>query len=400
MPKFIAQTFVLISTIFALATNATAQIYSSGAEKKVVIGGDSVYMFSSWNNAKIIAKADTTANIEWLTFSESTEEFSLSIRTAKSVETDTFTLSDNIGLMAKITAENTTEEYRCWCFVPEIDSVTLIIDSITCDGLYAQSQAFGSAMKPYNVSTNSYSEIEQEFIYLWYIGDTLALTTNLESVELDSPMEDGELVVVAQNQALVQAEVVDTVESFGVMALFDYDVREREVENEVSSSTAYSAPAEVEFTNNSKGNFTVSEWIMGSAVRLYDKSPVYSFQKTDTYQITLIVTDENSGCSSADSTLEITITDAAIDFPNVFTPNGDGVNDEFRPAYQSLKNYKLTIMNRWGRKIYESTDPSTGWDGKIGNSDAAAGVYYYVAEAEGYDKGVSFKCKGSVTLVR
>lgn len=400
MPTFCTRVFILTIIILAFATNGAAQLFATDAQEKTVVGGDTVYMFSSWDNARVIATADTTASIEWLTFSESTEDFSLSIRTAKNVETDTFTLSDNIGLMAKITVAGTADEYRCWCFVPEIDSVNLVIDSITCDGLYARSQAYGDAMQPFDMTTSSYSPIEQEFTYLWYIGDTLTLTTELDSVELDSPMEDGELVVVAQNQALVQAGAADSVTSYGVLALFDYDAREREVANEVTSSTAYSAPAEIEFTNNSKGSYTVSEWIMGTAVRLYDKSPVYSFQKTDTYQITLIVTDENSGCSSADSTLEITITDAAIDFPNVFTPNGDGVNDEFRPAYQSIKSYKLTIMNRWGRKIYESTDPSTGWDGTIGSSDAAAGVYYYVAEADGYDKGVSFKCKGSVTLVR
>ena len=96
----------------------------------------------------------------------------------------------------------------------------------------------------------------------------------------------------------------------------------------------------------------------------------------------------------------MTVTESGIDFPNVFTPNGDGVNDEFRPAYKSIRSYKLTIYNRWGRRIFTSNSPDEGWDGKAGNKDAAAGVYMYVCEAEGYDKGATFTRHGSVTLIR
>ena len=98
--------------------------------------------------------------------------------------------------------------------------------------------------------------------------------------------------------------------------------------------------------------------------------------------------------------MELTITDAFMGFPQVFTPNGDGVNDEFRAAYKSLKHFDLKIFNRWGRRVYHSTDPAKGWNGKEGNAEAAEGVYMYVAEAEGFDKGVKIRRHGSVTLVR
>ena len=78
--------------------------------------------------------------------------------------------------------------------------------------------------------------------------------------------------------------------------------------------------------------------------------------------------------------------------PNVFTPNGDGKNDEFRVAYRSLREYHIWVYNRWGKLVYESEDPAKGWDGTINGRAAAAGAYFYVIRAMGTDavKGASY----------
>ena len=71
--------------------------------------------------------------------------------------------------------------------------------------------------------------------------------------------------------------------------------------------------------------------------------------------------------------------------PNVFTPNGDGKNDEFRVLYRSIKEYHIWVYNRWGKLVYESQDPAKGWDGTINNHPAAEGAYFYVIRALGTD---------------
>lgn len=81
--------------------------------------------------------------------------------------------------------------------------------------------------------------------------------------------------------------------------------------------------------------------------------------------------------------------------PNVFSPNGDLVNDFFKikdveTSIVSIRNFKITILSRWGKPVYTYTgDPKTweGWNGKIdGNkSDAAEGVYFFIIEAIGWD---------------
>ena len=141
---------------------------------------------------------------------------------------------------------------------------------------------------------------------------------------------------------------------------------------------------------------------MGTIARMYETNPVYMFQTSGDYTVTLIVTNENSplGCQSSDSSFTISVTEAEIGFPEAFTPNGDGVNDLFLPAYKSIKSYKISIMNRWGREVYKGTSPSEGWNGKINGQEAPAGTYFYIVDAEAYDKNVTFHKKGCVTLLR
>lgn len=68
---------------------------------------------------------------------------------------------------------------------------------------------------------------------------------------------------------------------------------------------------------------------------------------------------------------------------NVFSPNGDGVNDIYRPQRTSyVERVGMTIFNRWGIQVFYTEDPDINWDGKIDGSKqlVAPGVYYYVCD--------------------
>jgi gliding motility-associated-like protein len=95
--------------------------------------------------------------------------------------------------------------------------------------------------------------------------------------------------------------------------------------------------------------------------------------------------------------------------PNIFTPNGDNVNDVFRPKVSSpLVRTHIQIFNRWGRKVYEgSQDPYINWTGggtagESGTSGlTSGGIYYYLAEVEFADAAQTKRTfKGWVELVR
>jgi gliding motility-associated-like protein len=71
--------------------------------------------------------------------------------------------------------------------------------------------------------------------------------------------------------------------------------------------------------------------------------------------------------------------------PNVFTPDNDGINDVFRPfPYKYIQGINMTIYNRWGVKVFETTNPDVLWKGTINNGSKAcsSGTYYYVCEVD------------------
>ncbi|MCX7955369.1 MAG: gliding motility-associated C-terminal domain-containing protein, partial [Bacteroidales bacterium] len=87
--------------------------------------------------------------------------------------------------------------------------------------------------------------------------------------------------------------------------------------------------------------------------------------------------------------------------PNVFTPNGDGINDEFIRHGKSIEEFECRIYNRWGRKVYEWNDITKGWNGKIdGNKgEASPGVYYYIIKAKD-KKGKNYDLNGYFYLLK
>lgn len=130
----------------------------------------------------------------------------------------------------------------------------------------------------------------------------------------------------------------------------------------------------------------------------------YAFPDSGWYDVALVVINAN-GC---EDTTEYQIYIEGLpefDIPNVFTPNGDNVNELFQPETFAVVAANMRIFNRWGRPVftYEGAIPQTeawGWDGTInGGAKAAAGTYYYVLDLRGVN-GDNFSEQGTVTLLR
>ena len=113
----------------------------------------------------------------------------------------------------------------------------------------------------------------------------------------------------------------------------------------------------------------------------------------------LYVVKVTNSCGSASDSANIEVEICNIIFPSAFTPNADGKNDIFRALDAfAIQNYQLTIFNRWGEKVFESTNLLHGWDGKYKNVPADAGTYVWTCN---YKAGIkSGKLKGYVMLIR
>lgn len=161
----------------------------------------------------------------------------------------------------------------------------------------------------------------------------------------------------------------------------------------------------VYFTDHSIGA-TSWQWDFGDGNGSAQQNPTHTYPNPGFYDVYLTVTDDYGCEDEAYKELEI-IETFAIHFPNSFTPNNDGINDVFKPlgVRIDMERYKFQIYDRWGKRVFETTDYNQGWDGsidgKIRSDDSkmsASFVYYVYVVRQGTETDHEFI--GIVTLIR
>ena len=115
---------------------------------------------------------------------------------------------------------------------------------------------------------------------------------------------------------------------------------------------------------------------------------------------TLTVTDDNN-CKGADSMrvdLKDCLTGAYV--PNAFTPNRDGLNDEFKPLlFGDIRSYEFLVYDRWGKVVFSTKDFMKGWDGTVNGMIQAAGLYAWTCRYSFADNKLKI-IKGTILLMR
>lgn len=170
---------------------------------------------------------------------------------------------------------------------------------------------------------------------------------------------------------------------------------------ETSPETAYLPNAKVNLVNLTINGVSYSWYIDGE---FYDTLENTSkiFYESGTYDV-MLVARSKYGCIDSlfvEDAIQID-TMSQIWMPNAFTPNGDGLNDVFKPkgfGYSNV-NYSLQIFNRWGERIYESNDFSEGWNGTFRNQLCSQGIYIYQLAVKLASNETRY-LKGKVTLLR
>ncbi len=115
---------------------------------------------------------------------------------------------------------------------------------------------------------------------------------------------------------------------------------------------------------------------------------------------TFTLTATLNNCSVSDSLSVIVVPGAPYYLPTAFSPNGDGVNDDFRLfASAGILSAEMEIFNRWGARVYSGEVLTAGWDGKFRGRLAANGVYYYSGNLVLVDGSV-LALRGALTLLR
>lgn len=155
---------------------------------------------------------------------------------------------------------------------------------------------------------------------------------------------------------------------------------------------------------NASSNFSY-QWFPIDGLSCSDcPNPIVDLDGNANYTVT--VTDNLTGCEKILNTnvqLINVCSEDLIGVPNVFTPNGDGENDELEIKYSSaliIDNYKLQIFDRWGGLLFESNDINERWDGRSGGRKIPAGVVIYFLEFPCHVDGSIVRKKGDITIYR
>ena len=137
-----------------------------------------------------------------------------------------------------------------------------------------------------------------------------------------------------------------------------------------------------------------------TSVLVGDSINPVTFNTPGTYEVNLKVTTVAAGCYKEYSEY-ITLEPSYFFYaPNAFTPNGDDVNDAFRPIVTGTKKYEFFVYDGYGKLVFSSSNVLKQWDGTYKGKPAAEGVYVYKVVMTKNADVVVFSEQGSVTLLR
>ena len=147
------------------------------------------------------------------------------------------------------------------------------------------------------------------------------------------------------------------------------------------------------FLDAATNGFALYRWQDGSEL------PFYVVDETGTYSVTVF-----NQCEEITQTIEVVDCEHCdVYWPNVFSPDFDGVNDKFFPMSDCpIDNYSMQIYNRWGALVFSTNDPSDGWDGTYRGQEANMGTYIWRSRFTVIENDIqrSVEASGDITILR
>jgi gliding motility-associated-like protein len=236
-----------------------------------------------------------------------------------------------------------------------------------------------------NVFTASGAPAGTTYVWSTPSGTTITSGTGTNTISVDWGITSGPVTVMDTNSLGCFSDPVFCTVNVSFPPVADFDT--------TSNGFTYN------FTDISSGGATSWAWDFGDggSSSLQNPSHLYTGNGSQTVCLTA---SNSTGC--ADTTCRAINVDALefINIPNVFTPDGDNINDVFYINSSGMKEFQLDIYNRWGTKVFSSNDAGIKWDGRSSAGlELSDGTYYFILKA------VSISSKdnsttGFVTLLR
>lgn len=325
-------------------------------------------------------------NFSWYQWSDITKSFSIFLKTVSGVTTSSADNLEEGGYKVFITGGYDTSLVG-WIFIDKPHS-SAKLKNRTCDYVALQGEAAVDTFFYKNPANGLPVKLPNGINFLWSSDPPSSIPTPdlvLDPQTFDPPLEDVTYMLQVSDSFGCMSESSFFYESIHVKADFTVEPGNGE------------APLEVTFTDQSL-RASVYRWEFGenrdSTSDLMNPMP-HIYYKPGEYSVKLTV-ESDMHCIDSMRFDKIVVDPSKLEIPNVFTPDGDGLNDYFVVASQSLRYLSVEVFSRSGLKVYdfigegETLRNWKGWDGKINNSsrEATPGVYFYVISAYGWDDEV------------
>lgn len=410
--------YVFICVLFLLNLSAAqAQLTAPGATATAETNypafpeTDNIFIFCTDNEVTEagVLQAQTllegTKTFNWEQYNSDTGDFEFYFSESTEAQTSIISSLENGGYRVTITQGENEEIYRAWVFSNWISASASVTES-NCESFTLTGTFLSSPVIYYDLATNVEMEVFKDTRVEWKQGET-TLASVLTPQFFDPPTSDTEYTLRVYDRFGCETTAQVMYESIVTKAKFSVDPQNGE------------APLIVTFSNESEnGDPGLYEWffyrslddikreaettqqpIDSIMIVAYDDNPVYTYENSGTYNVKLVSKKVSEFHTCVDTFYiedYILVDTSFVAVPNVFTPNGDGVNDLFVVKFWSMKNIKISIFNRWGKRIhfwessdvrgFEDTYTATVWDGRLGGGRfASPGVYYYIVEGRGRD---------------
>lgn len=236
-----------------------------------------------------------------------------------------------------------------------------------------------------NSSGNTFSAIGTGSTYTWTSPPGTLITSgqNTSTVTIDWGTLTGPITVSASSPLNCTSDTASCAVSLSASPFAQFSTES--LENHYYS-----------ITNLSTGGATQWIWDFGDGETSNVENPSNVYFECGKQKICL--TASNNNCIDTTCS-EFDVNELAI-IPNVFSPDGDGINDVFYINNTCLKDFYLEIFNRWGMKIFETTKGG-GWDGYTASGiKSPDGTYYYIFKGISIISNKDYGTAGAVSLVR
>ena len=321
-------------------------------------------------------------NFTWYKWSDLTKSFSVLIKTETGVIASVASDLDDGGYRVLISGGKDTT-LTGWVFIDKPFS-SAALQNFTCDYVALNGKAAVDTFYYRNISNGQPVKLNNGVKFLWSSDPPSSIP--YPDFLLNPQTFDPPLVDVTYN--------LQVSDSFGCQSQSSFFYKSIHVKADFTVEPAKGeAPLVVTFTDQSV-RASRYKWEFGDTTTstLINPDP-HTYYIPGEYSVKLTVESDLHCVDSMRLDTKIVVDPSELHIPNVFTPDGDGINDNFMIEAKSLRSLSVEVFSRSGLRVYSFYGEGKlitewkGWDGNVNNTSAKAspGVYFYVMKATGWD---------------